>query len=161
MFTRLQAKRPNYRWLIIGPKKSGSSWHIDPNGTSAWNALIRGSKRWIMCSPEFIPPGVYLSPDGAAVTSPISLIEWFVNFYDQLKDSGIPYLEGTLHKGELIFVPRGWWHVVLNLEESIAVTQNYVPKSQLAHTLLFLKDTADQVSGVMKGVFTIYILCYH
>lgn len=78
-------------------------------------------------------------------------MEWFVNFYAALQDSGIPYVEATVSAGELVFVPRGWWHVVLNLEDSIAVTQNYVPASQLAHTLLFLSDKADQVSGVPRG----------
>ncbi len=167
------AQRPHYRWLIIGPKKSGSSWHMDPNGTSAWNALVRGCKRWIMCPPQYTPPGVLLrcvegsgelecvfyfnfsitspSPDGTAVTSPISLMEWFVNFYDALTKSDIPFVEATLHTGEMIFVPRGWWHVVLNLEDSIAVTQNYAPPSQLPHTLHFLRDKSDQVSGVPRG----------
>jgi hypothetical protein len=91
------------------------------------------------------------SPDGAAVATPISIIEWFVNYYAALKASDIPYLEGTVRKGELIFVPRGWWHVVLNLEDSIAVTQNFVSASQLPYTLEFLRDKPDQVSGVPEG----------
>lgn len=99
--------------------------------------------------PLLIP--LWRSPDGAAVTAPISLMEWFVNYYPALQQSGIPYVEATVSAGDLVFVPRGWWHAVLNLDDSIAVTQNYVPTSQLAHTLLFLRDKADQVSGVPRG----------
>ncbi|RRT53567.1 hypothetical protein B296_00045256 [Ensete ventricosum] len=38
-------KRPSFRWLILGPERSGASWHVDPALTSAWNTLLVGRKR--------------------------------------------------------------------------------------------------------------------
>jgi len=43
--------RPDWRWLLIGAKRSGSSLHKDPLSTSAWNSLLQGRKRWVMIHP--------------------------------------------------------------------------------------------------------------
>jgi len=59
----LGEQRPDHRWLIVGPERSGSTFHKDPNATSAWNAVVRGTKYWIMfpSSPSLPPPpGVYV-----------------------------------------------------------------------------------------------------
>ena len=46
---RLEASQnPEYRWLVVGRHGSGSTLHVDPNGTSAWNALLAGTKRWTL-----------------------------------------------------------------------------------------------------------------
>ncbi|GMH45627.1 hypothetical protein BSKO_13584 [Bryopsis sp. KO-2023] len=140
--------RPDYRWIIIGPERSGSSFHKDPNSTSAWNAVIKGKKKWILFPPNITPPGVHPSQDGADVATSVSLIEWFLNFYEQTKNCEVKPVECIVNSGELIFVPRGWWHLALNLEESTAITQNFVSSVNLPHVLKFLKSgREDLVSG--------------
>lgn len=128
LFSVLGEERPDYRWVIIGPAGSGSSFHVDPNSTSAWNAVIRGSKKWVMFPPEVVPPGVHPSPDGAEVACPVSIIEWFMNFYGATKKWKRRPVECVCKAGEVVFVPNGWWHLVINLEDSAAVTQNYVSR---------------------------------
>jgi hypothetical protein len=84
-----------------------------------------------MFPPHVPPPGVFPSADGSEVTSPVSIMEWFSNFYEQSQQWSVQPFEGICNEGELIFVPSGWWHIVLNLDESIAITQNYVSRRNL------------------------------
>jgi hypothetical protein len=144
-----EEKRPDYRWLIIGPKKSGSGFHIDPNATNAWNGVVRGAKKWIMFPPGQVPPGIHPSEDGSEVSAPVSLMEWFVTFYKDVQKlpAHLKPLEGICREGETMFVPHGWWHTVLNIEESIAMTQNFVSSGNVKSVLEFLTQKPDQVSG--------------
>ena len=146
--------RPDHRWLICGPKRSGSIFHIDPNQTNAWNVCLQGRKKWIFYPPGMHPPGVVSSADGADVTVPISTGEWLLSFWkmhlearnhpDPLKRP----LEVIVNPGEIVFVPHSYWHMVVNLDDCIALTHNYVSTSNLADCLRFLRDTPDQISGV-------------
>ncbi|POS86809.1 hypothetical protein EPUL_001262 [Erysiphe pulchra] len=147
-------KRPDFRWLIIGPRRSGSTYHKDPNATSAWNAIIKGSKYWIMFpgTDSFpAPPGVYVSEDESEVTSPLSIAEWLLGFHDEARKSP-GCIEGVCREGEILHIPSGWWHLVVNLETTIALTQNFVPQIQLPKVLHFLEHKADQVSGFKAGI---------
>lgn len=158
LFAVLGDQRPDDKWLIVGPARSGSTYHKDPNATSAWNAVLRGSKYWIMfpstpSSPP--PPGVYVSADQSEVTSPLSIAEWLLGFHAQARR--MPgCVEGVCRDGEILHIPSGWWHLVVNLEESIAITQNFVPRAHLADVLEFLRDKREQVSGFRKEVVDPY-----
>jgi len=154
LFDLMGDQRPDFRWLLIGNRRSGSKWHIDPNKTTAWNAVVRGRKRWLLLPPACQPPGVFPSLDGAEVTQPVSLIEWFSNFYGELRrlaDSNPAFdlQEGTCGPGDAVFIPCGWWHCVLNLDDdTIGLTQNYASESQVHSVRRFLREKPDQVSGV-------------
>lgn len=172
LFSALGPDRPDNRWLIIGPPRSGSTFHKDPNATSAWNAVLRGSKYWIMFpsnaagtsnnsnASAFLPPppGVYVSADQSEVTSPLSIAEWFLGFHDAARRMQ-GCVEGVCGEGEVLHVPSGWWHLVVNLEEEeeecggvIAITQNFVPRGHLVDVLEFLSGKREQVSGFRGGV---------
>lgn len=175
-----ETKRPDYRWLIIGPSqnRSGSSFHIDPNCTHAWNLPVKGAKYWIFYPPGVNPPGVFPSANGDDVAMPISLGEWFLTYWDEHckqrhnpDKSKRPY-ECIVKPGELLFVPHGWWHSIYNIgdiarfskkrdinkdeeEENnlnddvcIALTQNYVSHSNLSDVIRFLKTREQQISGI-------------
>lgn len=116
LFSILGASRPDHRWLIVGPARSGSTFHQDPNATCAWNAVVSGSKKWVMYPPHVTPPGVRPSADGADVASPVSLTEWFLSFYEHRTAGGWAPAECVVRAGEVLFVPRQWWHLAINLE---------------------------------------------
>ncbi|PKS12035.1 hypothetical protein jhhlp_001331 [Lomentospora prolificans] len=155
LFELLGEERPAHRWLIIGPQRSGSTFHKDPNATSAWNAVIQGAKYWIMFPPDAEVPGVYVSSDNSEVTSPLSIAEWLLEFHAEGRR--VPgCIEGVCAAGEILHVPSGWWHLVVNLEPGIALTQNFIPESPSLHHLTeaigFLRDKPAQVTGFKREV---------
>eukprot|EP01120_Amphizonella_sp_Union-15-10_P006336 TRINITY_DN2017_c0_g1_i1.p1 TRINITY_DN2017_c0_g1~~TRINITY_DN2017_c0_g1_i1.p1 ORF type:complete len:460 (-),score=75.50 TRINITY_DN2017_c0_g1_i1:63-1442(-) len=133
--------RPPYRWILIGPSRSGAPFHTDPRGTSAWNAVIQGSKRWALYPPTVHPPGV--GPDDSEYYNAPSPIKWYLEHYPCLTPDARP-LECIHKEGEVLFIPSGWWHMVYNLDDlTVAVTHNFASTSnfsRVAQDLLKEKD---------------------
>lgn len=120
--------------------------------------MLRGSKYWIMFPTSSSlppPPGVFVSEDQSEVTSPLSIAEWLLGFHEQARATP-GCLEGVCAEGEVLHVPSGWWHLVVNLSPSIAITQNFVPRAHLPNVLSFLRDKPEQVSGFRSEISNPY-----
>jgi hypothetical protein len=116
--------RPDYRWLLIGPHGSGSPLHTDPHRSSAWNAVLSGCKRVTFYPPHVVPPGVDEELIESEYYASDDCLDWYRNTLPTLKGDELPY-ETLVFPGDIVFIPSGWWHAVLNIGLTIAVTQNF------------------------------------
>jgi len=136
----MQDQKPQHRWLLVGRQGSGSTIHIDPNGTSAWNTLLCGRKRWTILQPcdtttsQIWDCPASIKPD-AEGRQQIETIFRMLGHEDDISklDSGdLEYFEFDQNPGETVFIPPNWAHCVRNeTEETIAITQNFAPPKDL------------------------------
>ena len=117
--------RPPYRWILIGPERSGTGMHVDPLWTNAWVTILQGRKRWLLFPPETPYESIGMINGKPQIPSSI----WFRDYYDKVTSVSWPKeyqpVEVLQYPGETVYVPAGWPHLVLNLELTVAVTHNY------------------------------------
>ena len=117
--------RPPYRWILIGPARSGTGLHVDPLWTNAWVTVLQGLKRWLLFPPCTPPEKIGMFEDQPQIPSSV----WFRDYYERVTSMDWPEewrpVEVLQRPGETVFVPNGWPHLVLNLELTVAVTHNY------------------------------------
>ena len=154
-------RRPPWRWVLIGAERSGTGMHVDPIYTSAWVALVAGLKRWVMFPPDTEPVGEHGGPAGpreaplARDSEPqLEAVHWFMEHYAAVGSPewpGAPPVEILQRPGEVVYVPQGWHHIVVNLETSVAVTHNWA--SELGQFELMWRETCRDEPHFARAFF--------
>jgi hypothetical protein len=146
---------PDHRWLLLGAAGSGSALHVDPIG-SAWNGVMEGAKRWVVVAPELVAAGEAAVPAAAAAACGAgagggTVEAWFEDDgcgwphwrrWLQARSGGAVgrWFEFTQRAGEVVYVPQGWAHAVLNLETfTVAITHNFVAEHDVDRCWQFLR----------------------
>ncbi|XP_078662513.1 lysine-specific demethylase 8-like [Branchiostoma floridae x Branchiostoma belcheri] len=119
--------RDSWPSLFIAPAGLSGGLHVDAFGSNFWMALFQGRKRWLFFQKEDLP---LLYPSYNHSTDPTFDLDVFnpdVQKYPLLSQTHPR--ECILQPGELLFVPAGCPHRVENLDKSLAVSGNFVDKS--------------------------------
>ena len=124
--------------FFAGPALSGAQPHTH---TAAWNGLVAGRKQWFLWPPHHSQDHAgsgawnsgnaleegegevdrHIGPPRAAAGE--SAWEWVTRRLEATRaTAGAAPIEFVQEAGEVVFVPAGWPHAVLNLEPSIGVS---------------------------------------
>lgn len=99
------------RILMLGAAESAVGWHR--HGASV-QMTVHGWKRWFLYPEGSYPPGD--GPGGG-----FSITDWLRVIYPTLPATRAP-IECIQRPGDTMYVPGGWYHAVVNLADSMAVT---------------------------------------
>ncbi len=82
---------------------------------------------WLLYPPD-IPRNIAKGKEVMKKGEDDEAVMYMKEIFPRLKEKYGDYLKEMwfIQKpGELVFVPGGWWHAVVNLDDTIAITQNY------------------------------------
>ena len=141
--------RDSWPSLFIGAAGTQSKLHIDSFGSHFWMLLISGRKRWVFYPAADVP---LLYPSYDHSFDPVFAYDPFPSSEDASAPCSAPCadqsqeellreecslskyatpFEAILEPGDLIFVPSGMPHAVMNLETSVAISGNFVDVSNI------------------------------
>jgi len=125
---------------------------------------LAGHKKWAI-----FPPGTdekYLKTLGTSSYSKTPATYWWQDIAPNI-GSAEGMIECIQGPGETIFVPAGWWHTVLNLDFTIAITENLLIPVTLPLVWSdlqagwpkftdYLLETVPEIVGVAAATSSVY-----
>lgn len=120
--------RPDWAWLMIGGRGSGSAWHVDVSMSSAWNLVTYGVKLW-----DFRPPAD-------------SIRHGLIPELSFHRDSP-ERLSIRQQPGDIVITPSGWLHRVANETGTVSVTGNFINDGNIDLARDYFLNIGDRASA--------------
>ncbi|MEP1206173.1 MAG: cupin-like domain-containing protein [Rhizobiaceae bacterium] len=124
-----------YRGILIAARGARTRMHRDPFCSDAIVAQFYGTKQAVLYHPDRTQELMEAS-DGSS----------FGGFIDVREEGNLdvitaePDYQGLISPGQMIYIPHGWLHDVLVVDDSVSVTWNFVHKQGAQEFLQYLKD---------------------
>ncbi|OQR71152.1 jmjC domain-containing protein 4-like [Tropilaelaps mercedesae] len=141
----------DYRFVYIGPQGSWTPLHCDVFGSYSWSANVCGKKLWLLLLPG--EETFYRYDDGKLVYDLTEIDLQRCPRAEEHRSAGGPIVV-MQNPGEVVFVPSGWHHQVLNVTDTISINHNWFNRFNLAFVVERLcaaeaevMDTLDFMQG--------------
>ncbi|KAK4690040.1 hypothetical protein P7C73_g43, partial [Tremellales sp. Uapishka_1] len=131
------AHSPDFRFTYLGPRDTFTPLHRDVYSSYSWSANVVGRKKWWIFPPDRLDN---VKRDGE-----------FVFDVREMQDEGggIVVIQ---EEGEVIFIPSGWYHQVLNLDFCISINHNFFSSPALPRVFESLREAQKRVEESIYDV---------
>ncbi|GHA08210.1 hypothetical protein GCM10008090_17570 [Arenicella chitinivorans] len=135
-----------YRGVLVAARGARTRLHRDPFFSDAIVNQFSGVKEYLLYHPDRTDE-LKQGPDSSSFGG-------FIDVRDP--NSAEPLVEpdyrGLVHPGELLYIPHGWLHDVMVVEDSISITWNFIHQAGSAKFRQYLHDgpEADPEFEVLK-----------
>ncbi|KAL1413343.1 hypothetical protein Q8F55_001102 [Vanrija albida] len=134
------ASTADFRFVYTGPAGTFTPLHRDVYGSYSWSANVMGRKLWWL-----FPPGTEKDP--ALRDSRDELLFDVRGLPAESK--GVKVLQ---EEGEVIFVPSGWHHQVVNLDFCISINHNFFSSATLGRVYDTLRVSEARCAAAIDDV---------
>ncbi len=123
-----------YRGILVSARGARTRMHRDPFCSDAIVAQFHGAKEALLYHPD--------RTEELTMTADDSSFGGFIDVRegDLSKASIEPTFSGVIRPGQMIYIPHGWLHDVMSIEDSISITWNFVHKHGAKEYVDYLKN---------------------
>ena len=143
-------KNDDYKFVYLGPKNSWTPFHSDVFGSFSWSANVAGFKKWIFVQKGLEPDNIY---DISKILPLNNSQPGAQDTFDCKIHGKIRYFEIIQGPGEVIFVPSGWYHQVLNLTDTLSINHNWFNGTNIKYVWFQLEHELIKVKKEMSDIY--------